>query len=52
MSRAGRITRRFGVLSVAAAAVLAQDAPNAGDWKTWVVASGKDHSFRLAGGSG
>src|SRR5687768_1214095 len=25
------------------AAALAQDAPNAGKWKTWIIASGKDH---------
>jgi membrane-associated phospholipid phosphatase len=31
------------VLTVATAAILAQDAPNAGDWKTWVIGSGKEH---------
>ena len=44
MSRAFRITRQFVVLTVAAAAALAQDAPNAGEWKTWIIASGKDHA--------
>ena len=31
------------VFLAAAATVPAQDAPNAGDWKTWVIGSGKDH---------
>ena len=43
MSTTGWITRLFVVLTAAAAAVPAQDAPNAGDWKTWVIESGKDH---------
>ena len=43
MSRVSRITRQFVVLTMAAAAVLAQDAQSAGDWKTWVIGSGRDH---------
>lgn len=38
-----RITRQLLVLAAASVAVSAQDAPNAGEWRTWVIASGKDH---------
>lgn len=43
MSISGRIIRQFVMLTTAAAAVLAQDASTAGNWKTWVIGSGKDH---------
>ena len=43
MSQASWIVRLFVVLAGAGAAIHAQDAPHAGDWKTWVIASGKDH---------
>jgi membrane-associated phospholipid phosphatase len=38
-----RMMRHFVVLSTASAMLLAQDAPPAGEWKTWVIGSGKDH---------
>jgi membrane-associated phospholipid phosphatase len=43
MSRVRCVIRKFVVLTAAAAAGFAQNAPNAGDWKTWMIASGKDH---------
>lgn len=43
MLTSGRIARHFIILAAAATAAFAQSAPNAGDWKTWVIASGKDH---------
>lgn len=43
MSTARRIIRHFVVSIAMSAAVFAQNAPGAGDWKTWVIASGKDH---------
>lgn len=43
MSVFRRITRQLIVFSAAAGALLSQDAYNAGDWKTWVIGSGKEH---------
>lgn len=43
MFRRAAIIRQFVILSAAAVAVLAHDKPNAGTWKTWVIASGASH---------
>jgi len=43
MSNVSRIIRQLAVLT-AASAVFAQEAPNAGSWKTWVIGSGNDHA--------
>jgi membrane-associated phospholipid phosphatase len=42
-TKTDRITRLMMILMAASAAVVAQDAPHPGDWKTWVIASGKEH---------
>lgn len=44
MATAGRTVRQISVLTIAAASVLAQDAPAAANWRTWVIASGRDHA--------
>src|SRR5688572_7909005 len=43
ISRAGWIGRRLLVVLSAATAIFAQEASNAGEWKTWVIRSGRDH---------
>lgn len=43
MSRTSQLSRLFAVVTFTAGALLAQDAPHAGDWKTWVIPSGRDH---------
>lgn len=43
MFTANWINRLSVLFIVTTAAALAQDAPNAGEWKTWIIASGKDH---------
>jgi membrane-associated phospholipid phosphatase len=43
MSRRAWMTRHLVCFAIAATTVLAQDASNAGNWKTWVIRSGNDH---------
>ncbi len=43
MLRTRRFSCQFVFLIAAAGTVFAQDASNPGDWKTWVIRSGKDH---------
>ncbi|MBL8294743.1 MAG: phosphatase PAP2 family protein [Bryobacterales bacterium] len=43
MLRGNRFVRQVLIFTIGVNSVFAQDAPYAGDWKTWVIASGKDH---------
>jgi membrane-associated phospholipid phosphatase len=43
MSKSTWIFRQFMFLIAAAATLVAQDARHAGEWKTWVIESGKSH---------
>lgn len=40
------------VIAAAAASAFAQEAPHAGDWRTWVIASGKEHAVAAPPDSG
>ena len=44
MFTVSRVNRILIAITVTAGAAFAQDAANAGEWKTWVIASGKDHA--------
>lgn len=43
MTITSRNSRRFLIFTLAAAVAAAQETSNAGDWKTWVIPSGRDH---------
>ena len=44
MINVNRVSRILTIVTLAAASALAQNVPNAGEWKTWVIASGSDHA--------
>lgn len=46
MSGTSLIIRQFIFFTTTTFAVFAQDASNAGNWKTWVIASGTDHGVQ------